>query len=127
MTARAGLTDRLELRLEGEPLVALRGEQHATGLGDLTVGLKYRVLDAADGHPALGILPFVRLPVGDAPIGSERPAFGFVQLADLELPWRLKLSINTALAGIGQPRCGDFLLQGLASASLGREIATSLS
>jgi hypothetical protein len=47
VTARAGLTDRLELRLEGEPLVALRGEDDATGLGDLAVALKYRVLDAA--------------------------------------------------------------------------------
>ena len=127
MTVRAGVTDRLELRLEGEPLVALRGEEHATGLGDLTVGLKYRVLDAAGARPALGILPFVTLPVGDAPIGSERPDVGVVLLADLELPWRLQLSINTALAGVGQSRSDDFLLQGLASASLGREIATSLS
>jgi outer membrane putative beta-barrel porin/alpha-amylase len=127
MALRAGLTDRLELRLEGEPLVALRGADDATGLGDLTVALKYRVLDAVDGAPALGILPFVTLPVAEAPIGSERPDFGVVLLADFELPWELALTVNAALVGLGQSRPSGFLFQGLASASLSREVAKSVS
>lgn len=127
VTLRAGLTDRLELRLEGEPLVTLRGEDPATGLGDLTVALKYRVLDARDGAPALGILPFVTLPVAEAPIGPERPDFGVVLLADFELPWQLGLGVNAALVGVGQSRPSGFLVQGLASASLSREVTKSLS
>jgi outer membrane putative beta-barrel porin/alpha-amylase len=127
MTVRAGLTDRLEVRLEGEPLVALRGEDSDTGLGDLTVALKYRVLDAIDGAPALGILPFVTLPVADAPIGSERPDFGVVFLADFALPWELALGVNAALVGLGQSRPRGFLFQGLVSAALSREVVKSLS
>lgn len=127
VTARAGLTDRLELRLEGEPLVALRGEHDPTGFGDLSVGLKYRVLDAREGGPALGILPFVTLPVAEAPIGSERVDVGLVLLADLELPWELQLGINAALVGVGQRRPDGMLLQGRASASVSRELATSVS
>jgi hypothetical protein len=127
VTARAGLTDRLELRLEGEPIVALRGEDNATGLGDVSVGMKYRVLDAREGGSALGILPFVTLPAAEAPIGSERPDFGLVLLADLQLPWELQLAINAGLVGVGQSRPDGFVLQGRASASLSRELATSVS
>jgi hypothetical protein len=37
---RAGLTDRLEVRLDGAPLVRLRGAENDTGFGDPTLGVK---------------------------------------------------------------------------------------
>ncbi len=122
-TLRVGLTDRLEARLEGEPLVRLRGPEDDTGHGDLAVGVKYRFLDAADPpwRPALGVLPFVKVPVAGRPIGTGRPDVGLLGLASLELPWEMALDVNAGLAAVGQ-RPDGYLLQALAAASLQREI-----
>jgi hypothetical protein len=121
---RVGLAERLEVRLEGEPLVRLRGVEDDTGHGDLTLGLKYRFLDAREGGwpPALGVLPFVKLPLADAPIGSERPDFGARLLAGFELPGDFGLDANAGLAAIGQTRPSGYLVQGLVSAALQRAL-----
>src|SRR5262249_12631437 len=42
LTLRGGLTERLEVRLEGNPLVVTRNEHDDTGLGNLTLDAKYR-------------------------------------------------------------------------------------
>ncbi|MDQ3831239.1 MAG: transporter, partial [Candidatus Tectomicrobia bacterium] len=42
-TLRTGLGDRVEVRLDGEPLVRLKEASDDIGLGDIAVGLKYRV------------------------------------------------------------------------------------
>lgn len=126
---RVGLADRLEVRLEGEPLVRLRGAKEDTGHGDLTLGLRYRFLDAPEGRwwPSLGVQPFVKLPIAHAPIGSERPDFGFLGLASLNLPWQLSLDVNAGLVAAGQVRPNGYLLQALTSASLGRAVTDRLS
>lgn len=128
-TLRAGVTDRLEIRLEGEPLVRLRGAEADTDHGDLALGLKYRFLDSEEGRwwPSLGAQPFVKLPIADAPIGSERPDFGFLALASLELPRQFSLDVNAGLAVVGQTRPNGYLLQALVAASLGRQITERLS
>jgi hypothetical protein len=46
---RTGITGRLELRVDGEPLVHLRGVEDETSHGDFGLGAKYRFLDAAEG------------------------------------------------------------------------------
>ncbi len=126
---RIGLADRLEVRLEGEPLVRLRGAEEDTGPGDLTLGLKYRFLDAPEEQwwPSLGVEPFVKLPIADAPIGSGRPDFGFRALASLDLPWQLSLDVNAGLVAVGQVRPNGYLLQALTSASLDSAITGRLS
>ena len=126
-TIRTGLTDRLEVRLEGEPLVRLRQEQDDTGIGDLALGLKYRFFDPPEGQwwPSLGVQPFVKLPVAKTPIGSERTDFGLRLLASRELPWELSLDVNAGLVAVGQPH--GYLLQALASASVSREFMGGLS
>ncbi len=126
---RAGLTDRLEVRLEGEPLVRLRGAEEDTDHGDLTLGFRYRFLDSEEGRwwPSLGAQPFVKLPVSDAPIGSERPDFGFLALATFALPWQWSLDVNAGLAIVGQTRPNGHLLQALVAASLGRPVTDRLS
>lgn len=119
---RAGLTDRLEVRLDGEPLVRLRGAEDDIGHGDLTLGLKYRFLDAREESwwPSLGVLAFVKVPVAGGPIGSQQPDFGLVALAGLDLPWRLDLDLNAGLVAVGQSRADDYLLQAVTAASLSR-------
>lgn len=128
-TLRAGLTERLEVALDGEPVVWLHGSGDETEPGDLTVGLKYRFLDAAEGKgwPSLGIQPFVKVPVADQPVGSERPDFGLLTLASFDLPRRFDLDVNLGLVAVGQSRPDGYLLQALASASLSREIGEGLS
>ena len=100
---RAGLTDRLEVRLDGAPLVRLRGAENDTGFGDPTLGVKYRFLDSPEGSwwPSLGLLPFVKLPVARSPIGSERVDFGVTALASVDLTWQLGLDANVGLAKHG--------------------------
>lgn len=128
-TARAGLTERLEARLEGEPIVDLRGAADATDHGDLVLALKYRFVDAGETGrwPSLGVRPFVKLPLAQAPIGSGRPDFGAIGLASVELPWRSTLDVNAGAAVIGQTRPTGSLVQGLASAALARELSDRLS
>jgi hypothetical protein len=128
-TLRVGLTDRLEVRLDGEPLVRLSGDQDDTGSGDVTVGLKYRFGDSREGEwfPGVGVQPFVKVPVAAAPIGSEKPDFGLIALASFDLPWDLGLDVNAGMAAIGQSRPDGYLLQALASASLGRAVTERLS
>lgn len=124
LALRIGLTNALEARLGGEPFVRLRGESDDTGPGDLTLGLKYRFLDAGEGEwwPSLGLQPSVKLPVAGAPIGTGRPDFALLTLASFGLPARLDLDVNTGLVAVGQSRRNGYLLQALASASLSREI-----
>lgn len=129
VTVRAGLTERLEIQVGGEPLVHLRGAGDETDVGDVTLGLKYRVLDPSGGSawPALGLQPFVKLPTAGAPIGSERADFRVLGLASFDLPARFGLDVNAGLAAVGQSRPSGYLVQALASASLSREIAEGLT
>ncbi|OLC16377.1 MAG: hypothetical protein AUH29_05165 [Candidatus Rokubacteria bacterium 13_1_40CM_69_27] len=122
---RLGITDRLEIGLAGEPLVRLRGAEDDTGHGDLALGGKYRFLDSIKGdawRPDLGVQPFLKLPIADAPIGSGRPDFGAQLLASFDLPGDVGLDINAGLAVVGQTRPRGYLLQALASASLQRDL-----
>jgi outer membrane putative beta-barrel porin/alpha-amylase len=128
-TLRLGLTERLEARLEGEPVVRVRGSEDETGAGDLVLGLKYRFQDQAEGSrwPSLGLEPFVKVPTAPRPIGSGRTDFGIVGLASWDLPWNLNLDVNAGLAAVGQSQPNGYLIQGLASASLGLQITGRLS
>jgi hypothetical protein len=127
-TLRAGLAERLEARLEAEPVVRLRGGDDDTGPGDVVLGLKYRFLDArADAPwPALGVLPFVKVPAADEPIGSERADAGVLALASLDLPWELGLAVNAGVVAVGQRRPEGWLVQGVASVALSRELVERL-
>jgi hypothetical protein len=126
-TLRTGLTDRLEVRLDSEPLVRVQEDSDEVGLGDIALGVKARVFEPAEGQrwPTLGLQPFVKIPTARTPIGSGRLDGGFLVLADQDLPWEMQLTVNAGLVVVGQPH--GALLQGLASASLSREFWGRLS
>jgi len=128
-TLRAGLTSRLEMFVDAEPVVWLRNDREDLNRGDVTLGLKYRFFDPAEGEgwPALGLQPFVKLPTADAPIGSERADFGLLLLLSRPLPGDFSIDANLGLAAIGQRRPEGYLLQALASASLSYEVSPRLS
>ena len=123
VTLRAGLTERIEIRLEGEPLVVTRGQHDDTGAGDLALQAKYRFFDGRDGSwwPSLAILPLVKFPTAHAPHGTNVPDFGLIGLASFVLPWRLSLDANLGVGGLAQ-RPSGYLVQGIASAALGRDL-----
>jgi hypothetical protein len=78
---RIGITPTIEVQLEGEPIVHLRrGRDGDTGPGDLTLIVRWRFLDAPERGPglALGVQPFVKLPLAEEPIGSERLDAGVI-------------------------------------------------
>jgi len=122
LTVRVGIAERIEVAVDGEPFVRLRGAQDDTGNGDVALKGKYRFLDSREGSrwPALAIQPFVNLPIAHAPHGPNRPDFGLVGLASFDLPWQLSLDVNAGLAALGQSHPGGYLPHGLASAALAR-------
>jgi hypothetical protein len=126
-TLRTGLSDRFEVRLDGEPLVRLKEEHDDIGLGDMAVGVKYRFFEPPEGQggPALGVQPFLKLPTARTPIGSGRLDSGVLVLADQDLRWEVQLTVNAGLVAVGQPH--GYLLQGLVSASVTREFWGRLS
>ncbi len=126
-TLRTGLTDRLEVRLDSEPLVRVQEDSDDVGLGDLALGVKARVFEPGEGQrwPTLGLQPFVKIPTARTPVGSGRLDGGFLVLADQDLPGELQLTVNAGLVVLGQPH--GALLQGLTAASLSREFSDRLS
>lgn len=129
LDVRAGLTDRLEARLESEPLVRLRGSDDDTGSGDYTFGVKYRFFDPDDrsAWPTLAAILFVKAPVAASPTGSERPDFGGRLLASFDLPANLGLDLNAGMTAVGQSRPSGYLLQAFVAASLSHELTERLS
>jgi hypothetical protein len=128
-TLRIGLGDRFELRLDGEPIVRLRGAEDATDVGDFRLGAKWRFLDAAEGAvwPALALLPFVKLPTAPTPIGTGKPDYGLLLLASLELPADWALDANAGVVAIGQTQPSGYLVQALVSASLSRKLGAAVT
>jgi len=123
-TLRFGLTDRIELRFEGEPFVHLWDGEETSGLGDLTLSIRYRFRDARQDSlwPALAVQPYVTLPTADEPIGTERTDFGLIFIAGFDLPGGFGAAFNAEVAAIGQRDPDGYLIQALASAGIGREL-----
>jgi hypothetical protein len=126
---RIGVGERLEIRVDGEPIVRLRAAEDATDVGDFRLSAKWRFLDAAEGAawPALALLPSVKLPTAPTPIGTGKADYSFVLAASLELPADFGLDANAGLAVVGQTRPSGYLLQALVSASLSRKLAAALA
>ncbi len=122
-TLRVGLGERVEARLPVDPVVQLH-EAGDVGHGVLGLGLKYRCLDAESSWPSLGVEPVVLFHIAAA---SARPDVGARGLASWELPAGFTLDVNAGMAAVAQSRPSGYLLQALASASLGKQIGGGLS
>jgi hypothetical protein len=125
---RIGVAERLEVRVDSDPIVRLRGTEDATDVGDFRVSVKWRVLDATEGAPwpALAVLPAVKLPTAPTPIGTGKADYGLVLAASFELPADFGLDANAGVAAIGQTRPSGHLLQALVSASLSRKLGAAI-
>jgi len=128
-TLRIGVGDRVELRLDAEPIVRLRGAENATDVGDFRLGAKWRFLEASpdDGWPALALLPVVTLPTAPTPIGTGKADYQLLVLASFELPAGFALDANAGVAAIGQTRPRGHLVQAQVSASLSHKLGAAVA
>ncbi len=100
---RLGLFENLEARIGSILFARERSEgQGTSGLGDTTLGAKWHLVDEEGWRPALGVLPFVKLPTASRGkgLGSGRADFGGVLLAGKDLPGDLHVDLNLGLAAL---------------------------
>jgi len=65
-----GISDRVELDVaSSRAFSTLPGSGTRRGYGDTTLGVKYRLVDEADGIPMVSLVPKLTLPTGDATRG----------------------------------------------------------
>ena len=124
---RAGITENLEARLLVEPVTVLTNGATESGFGDVTVGVKYRLLAPGDDGwpPPFVILPFVKIPTARDPIGTEQVDFGAIAISTVSLPWKLSADLNAGIVALGERH--GFLAQAIASVSVNRAITDQLS
>jgi hypothetical protein len=127
LATRGGLTDHLELGIDGEPVVSLSGAADASNIGGLTLNAKWVFLDSPAGSawPTLGLQPQVKLPVAREPIDSGKFAFGVILLASFDLPAAFNLDFNAGVGARGQSS-GGYLAQTQAALGLSRDVSRSL-
>jgi Putative MetA-pathway of phenol degradation len=126
---RIGAARDIELNVGWSPLVRVRGPEDDTGIGDVTLGVRYRFVEGIEDElwpPHVAVKAFAKLPAAEEPIGTGRPDFGLLLLASFELPYDFELEVNVGAAAIGQTRPNDYLPQGIATASLSRELTRPL-
>lgn len=101
MLARVGLTDRLEGRLgfAGFQTTDTEGLGTTTsGLGDMELGFKYRLLDGSGGVPTIALIGAVSVPTGEQGVSSERLDPGVLVVFANELSERVSLGYNLGTA-----------------------------
>jgi Putative MetA-pathway of phenol degradation len=127
LLVRVGVADRVDLGFFGDPLVDLRDGVETTDHGDFTLFAKWRFLEPAENSPlpSLGLLPFVKLPVAEEPIGSGKTDVGLLLLASFDLPAGFGLDLNAGVAAIGQSRPSGYRLQALTAAGLSYDVSES--
>lgn len=126
-TVRYGIADGVELRIDGEPIVALRGADDVTDVGDFVLGMKWRLLEGADGElrPTVSLFPSVKLPTAPDPIGSERPDFALLGLASFNFG-RVGVDLNAGVAAIAQRDSDGYLLQAVLVGSVAADVTDRL-
>ena len=123
LTARYGLLDSLELRLDGEPVVALRNGEDVTDVGDLSIGVKWRLLEGQEGPlvPTLSLFPSVKLPTAPAPIGNERADVTLLGLAS----WQagpFNVDFNAGVATVAQHKPAGYLIQAILATTVAYDV-----
>jgi hypothetical protein len=118
---RLGLAETFEARLGADVFVRERGDGSGTsGVGDTTLGAKWHVLDDQGWRPAVGLLPFVKLPTASRGkgLGSGRVDFGGILALGKDLPADWHVDLNFGLIGVSLSEApGGLFLQKVATGS----------
>jgi outer membrane putative beta-barrel porin/alpha-amylase len=98
LNAKAGLTPRADLQVIVDGLHHVEGED---ALGDITLRTKLNVWGNDAGGSAFGLIPFVRVPGGDA--GVDEVEAGLILPLELRLPHEWDFGTMLELDAVGRP------------------------
>jgi hypothetical protein len=89
---KVGLTNDTDVQLVVEPFIN-QERPHASGVGDLTVRLKYNLWGNDGGDTALALLPYLTFPTASGGVGVEGLEGGLAVPFSMSLPndWELGL------------------------------------
>lgn len=118
MLARIGLTSRLEGRIGFAGFQSTRTEGLGTttsGLGDMDLGFKYRMLDGSGATPTVSLIGAVSVPTGDEGLSSERldPAVLLVFANDLSERMALGYNVGSTWSSVDDGTGGRTALMDL--------------
>ncbi len=131
---RYGLTDSLEVqagwtaighvRTHDKPSSAI---DHATGTGDILLGIKQNLHNPSGSGFSIAALPYVTLPTGGKAIGAGDWGAGLIVPVSFALSEKLTLSLTPEVdAAVDEDRNGRHLAYG-SVAGLGYEISNAVS
>jgi len=116
---RLGARDNLELRLETDGRIDVRGGE--SGYADTSLGIKWHAMDARGRLPSVGVLLHAELPGGSRPFRGSgvRPSLRVV--GEWELQGGMSLGV---MPGLGRERddAGRRATYGILGVVLGKEI-----
>ncbi|MBI4367720.1 MAG: transporter [Deltaproteobacteria bacterium] len=117
---RFGVSDPLELRMEGElySIQSQTGTGTARGFQDLAVGMKAHVVENRGWIPSFGTLTHVSLPTGNDVFSSNSVEPSAKLLADWELPADFSLGANAGIDLPARDAAGDKFARFLYAAAL---------
>lgn len=96
---RVGVSDTIELRLEGDGRVHQRSDgANARGYADASIGVKWHVADASGQAPSLGILLHADLPSGSASLRGRGVRPSLRVAAEWELPADMSVGVMPGLS-----------------------------
>ncbi len=122
---RLGVSDTVELRAESDGRSLYRasgGGQpalRAKGYSDLSLGVKWHVLDAQGKRPSVGLLFDLALDSGSGPFRGEGKRPSVRVAADWDLPDEFSLGMTAGVVRERNPLGGHYA-SGVLSASLGK-------
>ena len=129
---RYGISDTVELRLEGDGRVSGRSqdlpggaEGRVSGYADASFGVKWHALDAAGTNPSLGVLLHVDAPSGSRALRGEKYRPSLRVVAEWELPNDMSLGLMPG-AGSNTDASGQRYTHGIFGAVVGKQLTDKL-
>jgi len=103
-TVKLGLTNTLDAELNLSPYEIVTARDRATGQksrasgpGDLFVRMKWNLLGDDGGNLAFALVPYVKLPTAESPIGNGAVEEGIITPVSINLPLNWQLVIDPEL------------------------------
>ena len=121
VTARIGVRRWFEARISFDGvLTETEANRSVTGVGNVQLGAKLRILADADGIGLVSILPQVNLPTASAEkgLGSGEPDYTVTVATGVDLGPRAHVDVNYGVGAIGAGAGAPHFLQHVASASV---------
>ena len=122
---KLGLSENTDLQFVFDPYVDVDpdGASSESGFGDMQIRLKYNLFGNDDGDEALALLPFIKLPTADDPIGNEEVEGGIAVPFSRDLGNGVGLGLMGELDFVYDGTDDDYDLEFLHTVALGFELS----